>query len=53
MLSLTPYVPQKDQILQVHDEDILNGHYELPIKDIENITYFKTPIEIRHVKRWA
>ena len=43
LLSLP--IPQKDNVLQVHDEDILDGDWKIPLDDIASITKFYTPAE--------
>lgn len=45
-------VPIEDLILQSHDEELLNGHYDIPVAELEHIAEFRTPLEISYPERW-
>lgn len=45
-------IPVKDFILQVHDEQLLDGRHDIP-KGLEDITgRFKTPLDVSYIRRW-
>jgi DNA polymerase-1 len=56
MISIQRDIPAKEDVLQVHDELILNSNWAVPTADIERITMFRTPVEVRDRSksaRWA
>ena len=47
-------IPVDDIVLQVHDEGLIDGDYDLPIEEMEHIAGFYTPLEIKEkpTRRW-
>lgn len=45
-------IPLKDIALQVHDEAVIDGQYELDREALEYIGPLRTPVEIRQAKKW-
>jgi len=41
-----------DIAIESHDEVVIDGKVDLPVEELENIAPFKTPIEIKYLKRW-
>lgn len=52
LIELAKEVPIEDFILQVHDEGLLDGEYDIPVYKLAHISPLWTPIEVSHVKRW-
>ena len=57
-------VPIDDLVLQVHDEELIDGRYDsLPLEELSHIAPFWTPFDpdpendgksrVSHIKRWA
>lgn len=45
-------IPIEDFVLQVHDEELLEGRYKLPIAELEHLEPFWTPLEVSYIERW-
>lgn len=51
LVKLAETVPIEDFILQVHDEQLLDGIYTIP-DEIQSIAPFRTPFDIRYPIKW-
>jgi len=51
LIEVNKEVPIEDFILNVHDEQLLNGAYTIP-KELEWLAGFWTPFEVKYVERW-
>ena len=51
LVKLTESVPIEDFILQVHDEQLLDGIYKIP-DELQHIAPFWTPFETRYPTKW-
>tara|TARA_Y100000310_G_scaffold344943_1_gene460657 strand:- start:93 stop:1790 length:1698 start_codon:yes stop_codon:yes gene_type:complete len=52
LIALAATVPIKDFILQVHDEQLLNGKHDVHPDELAHISPVHTPLEVNYVKRW-
>lgn len=66
LLELESIIPIDDFILQIHDEELLDGHHELPgavydeekevwniTGDLAHLTPIYAPLELNYCERWA
>ena len=52
LIELAKEVPIEDFILQVHDEGLLDGEYNIPVDRLAHISPLWTPVEVSHIRRW-
>ena len=51
LVALVTVIKKDDYILQVHDEQLLNGWYTIP-PELAHISPLWTPLEVRYLRRW-
>ena len=52
LIALSETIPISDFVLQVHDEELIEGRHILPEQELSHITDFWTPLETSVIKRW-
>ena len=52
LIEINKEVPIEDFVLQIHDEQLLDGPYILPVEELSHLTPLWTPLEISQIVRW-
>ena len=52
-IALLARIPIEDYVLQVHDEQLHDGEYDIPKEELAHIAPFYTPMEVKVSERWA